>query len=59
MPLLYGATAPLSPTALAARFRQGRRALPQIEAALAAMVRVGGLVYSPDGGRTFISRRAA
>ena len=26
---------------------------------LAALIRVGGLVYSPDGGRTFLPRRAA
>jgi hypothetical protein len=50
---------PVSATALAARFRQGRRVLPQVEAVLAALVRVGGLVHSPDGGRTFAPRRAA
>jgi hypothetical protein len=50
---------PTSPTALAARFRQGRRVLPQVEAVLAALLRVGGLVHSPDGGRTFAPRRAA
>jgi hypothetical protein len=33
--------------------------LPQIEAALAAMLRVGGLVYSPDGGQSFLPRAAA
>jgi hypothetical protein len=47
------------PTALAARFRQERRTLPQIEAVLAALVRVGGLVHSPDGGRSFLPRRVA
>ncbi|WP_428486930.1 class I SAM-dependent DNA methyltransferase [Rhodopila sp.] len=56
---LASATAPLSATDLAVRFRQGRRILPQIEAVLAALVRVGGLVYSPDGGRGFLPRRAA
>jgi len=50
---------PISATALAARFRQGRRMLPQVEAVLAALVRVGGMVHSPDGGRTFAPRRAA
>jgi hypothetical protein len=33
--------------------------LPQIEAVLAALVRVGGRVTSPDGGRGFLPRRAA
>jgi hypothetical protein len=50
---------PVSATALAARFRQGRRVLPQVEAVLAALLRVGGLVYSPDSGRSFLARRAA
>ncbi len=50
---------PASATALAVRFRQGRRLLPQIEAVLAALVRVGGLVTSPDGGRSFLPRRVA
>ncbi|HTB45836.1 MAG TPA: hypothetical protein VK741_19600 [Acetobacteraceae bacterium] len=50
---------PARVTALAARFRQGRRVLPQVEAVLAALLRVGGLVHSPDGGRTFAPRRAA
>ncbi len=49
---------PATPNALAARFRQGRRVLPQVEAVLAALVRVGGLVDSPDRGRGFLSRRA-
>jgi hypothetical protein len=57
--VLTSIAAPISPTALAARFRQGRRVLPQVEAVLAALLRVGGLVYSPDGGRTFAPRRAA
>ena len=57
--MLNAATGPASPTALAAGFRQGRRVLPQIEAALAAMVRVGGLVSTPDGGRSFLSRQIA
>lgn len=57
--VLNTATEPASPTALAVRFRQGRRVLPQIEAVLAALVRVGGLVTSPDGGRSFLPRRAA
>jgi len=56
---LASATAPLTATALAARFRQGRRVLPQVDAVLAALLRVGGLVHSPDGGRSFLPRRAA
>jgi hypothetical protein len=59
MSVLSSITAPATPTALAARFRQGRRVLPQVEAALAAMMRVGGLVNSPDGGRSFLPRRGA
>lgn len=50
---------PMTPTALAARFRQGRRVLPQIEAALAAMQRVGAMVYTQDGGRSYAPRRVA
>jgi hypothetical protein len=50
---------PATPIALAVRFRQGRRVLPQVEAVLAALVRVGGLVHSPDNGRSFLPRRAA
>ena len=50
---------PATATTLAQRFRQGRRVLPQIEAALAAMVRVGGLVSTQDGGRSFVPRPAA
>ena len=59
MVLLNTADEPLSATALAVRFRQGRRVLPQIEAALHAMLRVGGLVHSRDGGQSFAARRAA
>jgi hypothetical protein len=57
--LLMGATEALSPAALAARFRKGPHVLPQIEAVLAALVCVGCLAYSPDGGRAFLPRRAA
>ena len=57
--VLTSITAPVTPTALAVRFRQGRRVLPQVEAVLAALVRVGGLVHSPDGGRSFLPRRVA
>ena len=57
--MLASAGEPLGATALAVRFKQGRRVLPQIEAVLAALVRVGGLAHSPDGGRGFMIRRAA
>ena len=57
--MLSSVGAPASPSVLAARFRQGRRVQPQIEAALAALVRVGSLVSSPDGGRSFVPGRAA
>jgi hypothetical protein len=59
MSVLAATTEPATPTALAVRFRQGRRVLPQIEAVLAALVRVGGLVTTQDGGRSFLPRRAA
>jgi hypothetical protein len=57
--VLTSVTEPASATALAMRFRPGRRVLPQVEAVLAALVRVGGLVTSPDGGHSFLPRRAA
>ena len=57
MAMLNKATEPLSAGGLASHFRQGRRALPQIEAALLAMLRVGGLLYSRDGGARFATRR--
>jgi hypothetical protein len=56
---LASAAGPVTPIALAAGFRRGRRVLPQIEAALAAAARVGSLVHTPDSGRTFLPRRAA
>ena len=59
MAMLNRATEPLSAAGLASHFRQGRRALPQIEAALYAMLRVGGLIYSRDGGQSFATRQAA
>jgi hypothetical protein len=57
--VLASVTEPASATALAVRFPQGRRILPQVEAVLAALVRVGGLVTTPDSGRSFLPRRAA
>lgn len=56
---LISASVAQSAVALAVRFRQGRRILPQIEAVLAALMRIGGLVHSADGGRTFLPRRVA
>ncbi len=43
---------------LSAGFRQGRRTIPQIEAVLAALVRMGA-VRPMDGGRRFLLPRAA
>jgi hypothetical protein len=43
---------------LSAGFRQGRRTIPQIEAVLAALVRMGA-VRPLDGGRRFLLPRAA
>ena len=57
-PVLASVAEPVSATVPAARFRQGRRVLPQVESVLAALVRVGGLVHSPDGGRTLAPLRA-
>ena len=58
MAALASATAPIGAEALATGFRRGRRAVPQIGAVLAALVRMG-FVASPDGGRTYVMRRAA
>ncbi|MEI7709971.1 MAG: hypothetical protein WCI94_00965 [Rhodospirillales bacterium] len=55
---LVSAAGPMSAAALAARFRQGRRVLPQIQSVLAALVRTG-TIASPDGGQTFALRRIA
>jgi hypothetical protein len=58
MAALATSTTPVAADALATGFRQGRRALPQIGSVLASLVRMG-FVASPDGGRTFVMRRAA
>jgi hypothetical protein len=55
---LVAAGAPLSPAALAGRFRQGRRAEPRVKAVLASLVRMG-FVATEDSGATFTLRRAA
>lgn len=57
MSMLAGADGPLAAGAIAARFRQGRRALPQIEAVLASLVWGGYVSQSDRGG--FMLRRAA
>jgi hypothetical protein len=56
---LASVTAPVTATALAARFRHGRRVPPQVKAVLAALRQVSGLVHTPDSGRSFLPRRAA
>jgi hypothetical protein len=58
MGTLARATGPLSSTAIAAGFRQGRRVLPQIEAVLAALV-WDGWVSQAEGNTGFVLRKAA
>jgi hypothetical protein len=58
MAALANASAPLDAAALAARFRQGRRAGPKIASVLGALLRMG-FVSTSDGGRSFSLRRAA
>jgi hypothetical protein len=58
MGTLAGASGPLSSTAIAARFRQGRRILPQVEAVLAALV-WDGWVNQAEGNTGFVLRKAA
>lgn len=54
---LFAAQSPLTPDALAATFRGGRRNLPRIQATLAALTRLGHL--ATQDGQTFTLRRAA
>jgi hypothetical protein len=58
MAALASSPAPIAAEALATGFRQGRRALPQLNSVLASLVRMG-FVATPDGGRTYLMRRAA
>lgn len=58
MAALAASPAPLDAAALAARFRQGRRVAPKVEAVLGALQRMG-FVSSNDAGRTWALRRAA
>ena len=58
MGTLARASAPLSSTAIAATFRQGRRILPQVEAVLAALV-WDGWVSQAEGNAGFVLRKAA
>jgi hypothetical protein len=57
MSALAAATAPLSASAVAAKFK-GRQIAPKVAAVLAALVRTG-FVSTADGGATFALRRAA
>jgi hypothetical protein len=58
MASLARATGPLSSTAIATSFRQGRRVQPQIEAVLAALV-WDGWVSQAEGNPGFVLRKAA
>ncbi len=58
MGTLARAATPLSSTAIATGFRQGRRVLPQIEAVLAALV-WDGWVSQAEGNAGFVLRKAA
>ena len=58
MAALASAPAPLDAGALAARFRQGRRAGPKIASVLGALLRMG-FVTTADAGRSYTLRRAA
>jgi hypothetical protein len=55
--MLATATDPIDVSALASRFKQGRRVEDQVEATLKALARMGH-VASADAGRTFTLRRA-
>jgi hypothetical protein len=58
MAALAAEVAPLGADSLAARFRQGRRAVAKIGCVLGALQRMG-FVRTADGGRSFSLRRAA
>jgi len=58
MAALAAAAAPIDATALAASFRQGRRAQPKITAVLASLARLG-FVARPDRGTGYVLRRGA
>jgi len=58
MAALASATTPQDAASLAARFRQGRRAAPKVDAVLGALQRMGW-VSSADAGRTWSLRRVA
>jgi SAM-dependent methyltransferase len=53
--MLASSADPIDASALASRFRQGRRVEPQVRATLLALARMGH-VASADGGRTFQMR---
>jgi hypothetical protein len=58
MAALAAEAAPLGADSLAARFRQGRRAVAKIGSVLGALQRMG-FVGTADAGRSFSLRRAA
>lgn len=56
--ILVGASTPLGAADVAARFRQGKKAEPDIALTPRAHVRFGE-VAAPDGGKRFVLKRAA
>jgi hypothetical protein len=58
MAALAASSTPLDALSVAATFKQGRRIESKVRSVLSALARTG-FVGSPDGGRTFLLRRAA
>jgi hypothetical protein len=58
MAALAASAGPLDAASLTAGFRQGRRIEAKIAATLAALARMG-FIATPDGGKTFLLRRAS
>ncbi|MGD0191401.1 MAG: DNA methyltransferase [Rhizomicrobium sp.] len=58
MAVLANASGGLDALAIAGTFKQGRRVTTKVASVLSALARMG-FIDSPDGGRTFVLRRAA
>jgi hypothetical protein len=58
MAALANSARPLDAAAMAATFRQGKRVEAKVRAVLTALARMG-FVATPDGGRTFLLRKAS
>ncbi len=58
MHALAQSTSALTATEIALQFKQGKKALPRVEATLSSLLRTG-FVYASDGGKRFVLRRAA